>query len=253
MTTYDGKAGRQASGLAASRHRSGRNLEAVAQVEPASTTPAPSLPDAPARRRRPVRVRRSPDGQADDHQVAAWVEAAQGGDREAFQELVAASYRDVFTLALRLCRSEDDALDVTQEAYLRAYRSLDKFRGDSKFSTWVYRITANCASSYLKKRSRHRHEELDEHREPADAEPSRDPVGRAESTELRARLDEALGTLAPKLRAVVVLRDIYDLPHDDIASELGISVSASKVRLHRARHQLRDELLPDIAVGSRDL
>ena len=62
-----------------------------------------------------------------------------------------------------------------------------------------------------------------------------------------------LPTLAPKLRAVVVLRDIYDLPHDDIASELGISVSASKVRLHRARHQLRDELLPDIAVGSRDL
>ena len=181
------------------------------------------------------------------------MEAAQGGDREAFQALVTASYRDVFTLALRLCRSEEDALDVTQEAYLRAYRSLDKFRGDSKFSTWMYRITANCASTYLKKRSRHRHDELDEHREPADDEPSRDPVGRAENAELRARLDEALGTLAPKLRAVVVLRDIYDLPHEDIASELGISVSASKVRLHRARHQLRDELLPDTAVGSRDL
>ncbi|MEZ5382225.1 MAG: sigma-70 family RNA polymerase sigma factor [Microthrixaceae bacterium] len=190
---------------------------------------------------------------SDDAQVALWVEAAQEGDEAAFQELVASSYRDVFTLALRLCRSEEDALDVTQEAYLRCYRSLGSFRGDSKFSTWMYRITANCASTYLKKRSRHRHESIEDQLEPADAEPSRDPVGRAENTELRSRLDGALGTLAPKLRAVVVLRDIYDLSHEDIASELGISVSASKVRLHRARHQLRDSLLPDVVVASHDL
>ena len=251
MTQSEGKAGRQASGLVASQHRGGRNLGAVAPVEPASTGLDPSLADVAPMRRRPVP--NASGGPAADRQIASWVLAAQTGNRDAFQALVTASYRDVFTLALRLCRSEDDALDVTQEAYLRAYRSLDTFRGDAKFSTWMYRITANCASTYLKKRSRHRHEELEAHREPIDAEPSRDPVGRVESAELRARLDEALRTLAPKLRAVVVLRDIYDLPHEDIASELGISVSASKVRLHRARHQLRDQLLPDTTVGSRDL
>ena len=250
MTNDDASAGRTASGRDASGPGSVSNPGESAQVQPASR-------DSGAPKRAARRQRFSAFGLledlSDDAQVALWVEAAQDGDQEAFQSLVASSYRDVFTLALRLCNSEHDALDVTQEAYLRAYRSLDKFRGDSKFSTWMYRITANCASTYLKKRSRHRHEDLDDQREPADAEPGRDPVGRAENTELRARLDEALSILAPKLRAVVVLRDIYDLPHTDIADQLGISVSASKVRLHRARQQLRDALLPDVEVDSRDL
>lgn len=233
----------------ASRIQPLRNVDGAVSVEPTSTPPDLYSTVPPLARI----LNAVPDGPAGDKQMSAWVEAAQAGDREAFQSLVAATYRDVFTLALRLCRSEDDALDVAQEAYLRGYRSIGKFRGDAKFSTWMYRITANCASTHLKKRSRHRHDALDDQPEPTDAEPSRDPVGRAESTELRARLDEALGTLAPKLRAVVVLRDIYDLTHEDIADQLGISVSASKVRLHRARHQLRDQLLPDIVVGSRDL
>jgi len=249
MNRDEDSAGRPASGRGASVPGV-RNQDGPAPVQPASS-------DSRTTKRGTGRRRSGAFGPlaelSDDAQVAILVEAVQAGDQEAFEQLVSISYLDVFTLALRLCRSEQDALDVTQEAYLRAYRSIDKFRGDAKFSTWMYRITANCASTYLKKRTRHRHEALEEQGEPADTEAARDPVGRAENAELRSRLDVALRTLAPKLRAVVVLRDIYDLSHEDIASELGISVSASKVRLHRARQQLRSELMPDIEVASRDL
>src|SRR5690606_27837850 len=78
-------------------------------------------------------------------EVAELVAAAQDGDREAFDELVRATYAESYTLALRLTGNEEDARDVVQEAYLRAFRGLRRFRGDARFSTWMYRITANCA------------------------------------------------------------------------------------------------------------
>ena len=166
------------------------------------------------------------------------------GDRAAFDELVRRTYHDTYTLALRLLGHEEDARDVTQEAYLRAYRGLPKFRGDAQFSTWLYRITANCASTHLGRRARNRQEVLDEEAPVADLHPDGDPAGRADQAALRAELTDALRRLPPKLRAVVVLRDIYDLPHESIASELGISESAAKVRLHRARRKLREDLFP---------
>src|SRR5258708_15645196 len=95
------------------------------------------------------------------HDVAALVAAAKRGDRQAFDEVVRATYTDTYALALRLTANEEDAKDVVQEAYLRAYRGLKRFRGDSSFTTWLYRITANCASTQLSKRSRHRHDLLD--------------------------------------------------------------------------------------------
>ena len=85
--------------------------------------------------------------------VAELVAAAQDGDRDAFDELVRATYADTYTLAYRLTGDEEDARDVVQEAYLRAYRGLKRFRGDAQFSTWLYRITANCASTHLGKRT----------------------------------------------------------------------------------------------------
>jgi RNA polymerase sigma-70 factor, ECF subfamily len=178
------------------------------------------------------------------------VEAAQAGDRDAFDALVRHTYLDTYTLAYRLTGDEEDARDVVQETYLRAYRGLRRFRGDAQFSTWLYRITANCASTHLGRRTRHRHDELD--LELAD-DPERaagNPEISIDATALRDRLQLALGALPPKLRAVVVLRDVYDLPHEAIASELGISVSAAKVRLHRARRRLRADLFPD-ADGDR--
>ena len=176
--------------------------------------------------------------------MTALVAAAKDGDRAAFDELVRLTYVETYTLAHRLTGDEEDARDVVQEAYLRAYRGLDRFRGDAQFSTWLYRITANCAATHLGRRSRHRHDELDEATAGADQHPDHDPELRADADDLRGRLRAALDALPPKLRAVVVLRDVYDLPHETIAAELGISESAAKVRLHRARNKLRDQLFP---------
>ena len=176
--------------------------------------------------------------------VASLVTAAREGDRQAFDELVRRTYAATFTLAYRLVGNEEDARDVTQEAYLRAYRGLRRFRGDARFSTWMYRITANCAATHLGRRRRHRHEPLLDDVPVADDTPSSSPELRAEAGDLRHRLVGAVERLPPKLRAVVVLRDVYDLPHEAIAAELGISESAAKVRLHRARQQLRSEVFP---------
>src|SRR5690606_23039474 len=151
---------------------------------------------------------------------------------------------DTYTLAYRLMGNEEDARDVVQDAYLRAYRGLGRFRGDAQFSTWMYRIPANRAATHLGGRSRHRYDELADNAPAVGPRHAHDPQLRADADDLRRRLTAALETLLPRLRAVVVLRDVYDLPHDAIAAELGISETAAKVRLHRARRKLRDQLFP---------
>ena len=177
-------------------------------------------------------------------EVAALVAAAKDGDREAFDELVKATYTATYTLALRLTGNEEDARDVVQEAYLRAYKGLKRFRGDAQFTTWLYRITANCASNQLVRSGKHRHDELFDDGPYIDERPEIDPEARADASALRDRVTGALAHLPPKLRQVIVLRDVYDLPHEDIANELGITEAAAKVRLHRARRQLRERLFP---------
>ena len=172
------------------------------------------------------------------------VEAAKAGDAASFEELVRRTSADTFTLARRLVSDDDDARDVVQDAYLRAYRSIGRFRGDAQFTTWLYRITANCASTHLGRRRRHRHDELDEEVDVADPKPEHDPQAAADGSLLRQQLEAAIADLPPRLRAVVVLRDIYDLSHAEIADELGISESAAKVRLHRARRRLRTQVFP---------
>jgi len=177
-------------------------------------------------------------------ELAGLVAAACGGDRAAFEALVRATTADTYTLAFRLTGNEEDARDVVQETYLRAYKGIGKFRGDAQFSTWLYRITANCAANQLGRRKRHRHDELLDDAPYEDLVPERDPSAQAEASNLRDRLTDALEELPPRLRAVVVLRDVYDLPHEAIAAELGISESAAKVRLHRARRKLRAQVFP---------
>ena len=181
------------------------------------------------------------------------VERATAGDEAAFRALVELTQADVYTLALRMSANPDDAHDIVQEAYVRAYRALKNFRGDAAFITWIYRITANTASTYLKRRYRRRFEPLPDGFEPIDLTVDNDPVVTAEFSDLRSRVDAAVRRLPPKLRAVVVLRDIYDLPHDAVAEELGISVSAAKVRLHRARAQLRADLSAPTGGEAREL
>jgi len=172
------------------------------------------------------------------------VTAAKEGDSDAFSELFKATSTEVYTLAFRLTGNQEDAHDVAQEAYLRAWRSLKRFRGDARFSTWMFRVTVNCAMSHLARRNKTRHEDLPDDTGVADERPEADPEIMAEAGLLRDRVTAALADLPPRLRAVVVLRDIYDLPHDAIAAELGITEAAAKVRLHRARRKLREKLFP---------
>jgi len=175
--------------------------------------------------------------------LAALVSAARAGDSAALDELVRVTYADTYTLAYRLTGHDDDARDVVQEAYLRAYRGLRRFRGEAQFSTWLYRITANCASTLLAKRARTRTEILGDDEPVADSRAEHDPELRLAAADERALLAGALADLPWRLRQVIVLRDIYDLPHGAIARELGITEAAAKVRLHRARRKLRELLV----------
>ena len=179
-----------------------------------------------------------------DTELAELVEAARGGDQRAFEQMVRLTTAETYTLALRLTGNEEDARDVTQEAYIRAYKGLKNFRGDARFTTWLYRITANCASTNRGRQAKHRHDELTDETPLADLRRESDPEGRAEDSLDRDRVSAALNALPETLRRVVVLRDIYDLPHEAIAEELGITEGAAKVRLHRARQKLRERLFP---------
>lgn len=176
-----------------------------------------------------------------DRELQGLVEAARHGSKPAFDELVRRTYVDTYTLAARLTGNEEDASDVVQEAYLRAWKGMRRFRGDSQFSTWLYRITANAAYTHLRKRNRQRTTRLDDVAEPVDVRGAT-PEASAETGAGLAELGTALDQLPAKLRQAVVLKDVYGLSHEAIAAELDISVSAAKVRLHRGRKRLRDLL-----------
>ncbi len=169
------------------------------------------------------------------------VDRARGGDRDAFGELVRIHQHEVFTLAVRLVRDRELAADVTQDSFVRAWRAMPKFRGDAKFSTWLHRITVNTAWTH---RSRANRVRLD----PIDSLPSEpasdaiDPIRAGESVSVRPTIEEALGHLSSSVRSVVVLKDVYDWSHAEIAEQLDISVTAAKVRLHRGRKELRQRL-----------
>jgi RNA polymerase sigma-70 factor (ECF subfamily) len=183
---------------------------------------------------------RADEVKRDDEEL---VRLAREGDRAAFSALVVRHQNEVFTLALRLVGDRELAADVAQEAFVRGWRALPKFRGDARFSTWIYRITVNTASSLRSRAARRRTERIDD----LLFEPSADgisPERAGEISELRPRLEAALQLLPVETRAVVVLKDVYDWTHPEIGEHLGITVTASKVRLHRGRKRLRDELWP---------
>jgi len=178
----------------------------------------------------------------ESHEPHELVERARHGDRDAFGELVRIHQHEVFTLAVRLVRDHDLAADVAQEAFVRAWRAMPKFRGDAKFSTWLHRITVNTAWTLRTKRNRVRLDPLDSLRvEPTST--SIDPVRAGESASAAPHIEAALASLTDSVRAVVVLKDVYDWSHSEIAEHLDISVTAAKVRLHRGRKELRSKLL----------
>ena len=169
------------------------------------------------------------------------VDQARLGDRDAFGELVRLHQHEVYTLAVRLVRDRDLASDVTQDAFIRAWRAMPKFRGDAKFSTWLHRITVNTAWTHREKRNKVRLDPIESL--PADPESQAlDPVRAGESASVGPSIEEALRSLSISVRSVVVLKDVYDWSHAEIAEHLDISVTAAKVRLHRGRKELRAKL-----------
>lgn len=166
------------------------------------------------------------------------IERSKAGDADAFGELVW-RYRDtVYTLAVRLV-GPDLAGDVAQEALIRAWRAMPRFRGEAAFSTWLHRITVNTAWTLRKRAARHDTQQLDESILDTTIDHSTGPEKAGEMIELRVGLRRAIEQLSPGQRAVLVLRDVYGWSHGEVARELGISPTTAKVRLHRARKRVR--------------
>lgn len=167
---------------------------------------------------------------------------ARRGDRSAFDELVRRTYVDTYTLAVRLTGNEEDARDVVQETYLRAWKSLKRFRGDAAFTTWLYRITANASYTLVDRRRRRRTSPIEDVPEQIDTRVEARTEDLVGATLGLGELATSLDRLSPSLRSLVILKDVYGLSHEEIAEDLGISVSAAKVRLHRGRKRLREML-----------
>ena len=177
-----------------------------------------------------------------ERDVEELVALARNGDQTAFGELVRIHQHEVFTLAVRLVGDRSMAADVAQEAMVRAWRAIGRFRGDAAFSTWLHRITVNAAWTQRTKAKRHQAHDLDAVTEQPDNNIRVSPEVAGERAELRSKLRSALNRLPDQQRAVVVLKDIYGWSHKDIADSLSISVTAAKVRLHRAHLRLREML-----------
>jgi RNA polymerase sigma-70 factor (ECF subfamily) len=186
---------------------------------------------------------------------AELIERVLSGDEEAFRELVRPCEHAIFMATQVILNNEADAEDAAQEAVLKAFTNLAKFRGDSKFSTWLVRIATNEALMKLRKQRHQKlHDSLDERREgeegdyvPRDFADWREiPSEAVQKKELRQALSRALASLTPKHRDVFVLRDVQHFSIEETAQLLGIRKSAVKTRLLRARLQMRDALAPGI-------
>jgi RNA polymerase sigma-70 factor (ECF subfamily) len=177
------------------------------------------------------------------------VSLAKDKDSGAFGELVNRYQSRIYRLARRLTDNQEDAEDVLQEAFIRAFRAIGNFKGESKFSTWLFRITVNYAA--MKRRAeRINVESLDEPIRTSDGDiardieaPTEDPLETLVAKEIGEHLDRAISTLSPTNRAVFVLRHVEGLSTEETRAILGISIPAIKSRLHRTRLALQQQLL----------
>src|SRR6266571_5692587 len=185
---------------------------------------------------------------------AELIARVKGGDVEAFYEMVRPYERAVFLAALSLVKNDADAEEVAQEAILKAFKNLSRFRGEAKFSTWLIQIAINEAKMKLRRDRRHLYESLEEGPRgddgdymPKDYADWREiPSEALEQKELRVALTKALKSLPEKYRSVLVLRDVQQLSIAETSQALGISEANVKTRLSRARLQMRDALAPGL-------
>jgi RNA polymerase sigma-70 factor, ECF subfamily len=178
------------------------------------------------------------------------VEGLREGANWAYEELITRYQQPVYALALRLLTGQSEACDVAQEVFLKVFRNISSFRGQSSLKTWIYRITVNEAHNARRWFFRHRRREveLDDQKEDAPnwkdaiADGGRSPFEAAVDREQQVIIEAALERINPIFREAVALRDIADLSYDEIATVLGVSLGTVKSRILRGREALRDEL-----------
>ncbi len=175
------------------------------------------------------------------------VEQAAGGDRDAFGTLVLRYQARIVNLARALAADDGEADDLAQETFIRAYKAIGRFRGDSTFRTWLYRVAVNVITSHLKSRSRRWKRwgaSVDEH--PSDTDVRAPGHVAASSTSIdedvarRELIDRALASLSPDMRVAVTLRDVHGFDYAEIAAMLGVPIGTVESRIFRARQRLRE-------------
>lgn len=179
------------------------------------------------------------------------VESARKGDRDAFRVLFERYHRRAYALAFGVLRHQDDALDVVQDAFIKAHKYLDKFEGNSSFYTWLYRIVMNLAIDHMRKHRRVKPVELDEqHLDGMSGDDSLLPKilggnpGRALlDKEIRARIDQALGELSENHRAVLVMRELEGMSYEEMAAAMNCSKGTIMSRLFHARKNMQKRLV----------
>ena len=183
-----------------------------------------------------------PINQSNEISNSELVRKSQLGEKDAFEQLVIRHQELVFSLAYKLTGNREMANDVAQEAFIRAWKAIEKFRGDSTFSTWIYRITVNTAWTLRKKARKHNTLNIEDTYEPIVIDEKKDPELVAINSDLSSVLISALDKIPIEQRIIVELKNIEGRSHKEIADYLDISVTAAKVRLHRAHQRLRQIL-----------
>jgi RNA polymerase sigma-70 factor (ECF subfamily) len=178
------------------------------------------------------------------------IESLRAGTDTAYEELLTRFQQPVYTLALRLLNDPSEAADVVQEVFLKVFRNIGSFRGQSTLKTWIYRITVNEAHNARRWFFRHRRREVELDNEPEESrnwkeiipDRGRSPYEVALDGEQHLMIEAALKQINPIFRDAVVLRDITDLSYEEIAEILGVSLGTVKSRILRGREALREEL-----------
>jgi RNA polymerase sigma-70 factor, ECF subfamily len=175
---------------------------------------------------------------------AECVRRVQKGDTDSFEILVRRHQRAIFNLVYRLLGDYDEAAEVAQEVFLSAYKSIGQFRGASNFSTWLYRIGLNHASTRRKSLNNAQQRYVPLNGTEAIADSAVDPAKSFEHKETQHRVQQALNGLDPEDARIILLRDLQDVPYEQVAEMLDIPVGTVKSRLHRARQALKANLAP---------
>ncbi len=181
------------------------------------------------------------------------VERCQAGDTEAFNELVTRYRNRAYAMIYNMVRNEQDAWDLAQDGFLKAWKSIGRFRGQSSFFTWLYRILMNVTIDWMRRRQIEGSSEFDDTHGLRDIEPGavtapRDemqPIERLSDKEIRARIDAAISKLSDEHRTVIVLREIEGMEYQEIADSVGCSIGTVMSRLFYARKKLQT-LLKDV-------